>query len=246
VDPERDVVFGHEFCCEVVDHGPGTDKRLKLGTLVCSMPMTIAGNTVLGIGYSNDVAGGFAQYVPLAERLLWRCRTVSRPLTPRSLSRFNGGFRLTVPIGNETRMLPGEIRRLAVLRYVAQGKPAGSRWQRIFARWVASQAGKVRALGGNPDQVPPSLTDPQGMAEPGIETGEVTGKVRCLLYDCFGDFEGFDLENCTECHHFTTGERGIEEIIRRACQDRSWVKVLFDEDSRRILGIVIECTHHRS
>jgi threonine dehydrogenase-like Zn-dependent dehydrogenase len=59
MDPERDVVFGHEFCCEVVDHGPGTDKRLKLGTLVCSMPMTIAGNTVHGIGYSNDIAGGF-------------------------------------------------------------------------------------------------------------------------------------------------------------------------------------------
>jgi threonine dehydrogenase-like Zn-dependent dehydrogenase len=70
LDPERDVVFGHEFCCEVVDHGPGTNKRLKLGTLVCSMPMTIAGNTVHGIGYSNDVAGGFAQYMPLAERLL--------------------------------------------------------------------------------------------------------------------------------------------------------------------------------
>ena len=32
LDPERDVVFGHEFCCEVVDHGPGTDKRLKPGT----------------------------------------------------------------------------------------------------------------------------------------------------------------------------------------------------------------------
>ena len=70
LDPERDVVFGHEFCCEGVDHGPGTDKRLKLGSLVCSMPMTIAGNTVHGIGYSNDVAGGFAQYMPLAERLL--------------------------------------------------------------------------------------------------------------------------------------------------------------------------------
>jgi threonine dehydrogenase-like Zn-dependent dehydrogenase len=70
LDPERDVVFGHEFCCEVVDHGLGTDKRLKPGTLVCSMPMTIATNTVIGIGYSNDIAGGFAQYMPLAERLL--------------------------------------------------------------------------------------------------------------------------------------------------------------------------------
>ena len=70
MDPTRDVVFGHEFCCEIVERGPGTDGRLKPGTLVCSMPMTIADKTVQGIGYSNDVAGGFAQYMPLAERLL--------------------------------------------------------------------------------------------------------------------------------------------------------------------------------
>jgi threonine dehydrogenase-like Zn-dependent dehydrogenase len=70
MDPTRDVVFGHEFCCEVVEHGPGTNKRLKPGALVCSIPLTIAGNTVQGIGYSNDIAGGFAQYMPLAERLL--------------------------------------------------------------------------------------------------------------------------------------------------------------------------------
>jgi threonine dehydrogenase-like Zn-dependent dehydrogenase len=70
MDPTRDVVFGHEFCCEVVEHGPGTDKRLKPGTLVCSMPMTLSGTSVQGIGYSNEIAGGFAQYMPLAERLL--------------------------------------------------------------------------------------------------------------------------------------------------------------------------------
>ena len=70
MDPARDVVFGHEFCCEVVDHGPDTQKTLKPGSLVCSLPMTLAGNAVQGIGYSNDIAGGFAQYLPLAERLL--------------------------------------------------------------------------------------------------------------------------------------------------------------------------------
>jgi threonine dehydrogenase-like Zn-dependent dehydrogenase len=70
MDPDRDVVFGHEFCCEVVDRGPGTGTRLRPGTLVCSMPLTLAGNTVHGIGYSNDVAGGFAELLPLAERLL--------------------------------------------------------------------------------------------------------------------------------------------------------------------------------
>jgi threonine dehydrogenase-like Zn-dependent dehydrogenase len=70
LDPARDVVFGHEFCCEIVDYGPGTERRLKPGTRVCSMPMTLSGTTVQGIGYSNDTAGGFAQYMPLAERLI--------------------------------------------------------------------------------------------------------------------------------------------------------------------------------
>ena len=70
MDPARGVVFGHEFCCEVVDHGPNTPKRLKPGALVCSMPMTLRGQEVLGIGYNNDVAGGYGQYMPLADRLL--------------------------------------------------------------------------------------------------------------------------------------------------------------------------------
>ena len=70
MDADRDVVFGHEFCCEVVDYGPNTPARLAPGTLVCSMPMTLAGETVQGIGYSNDIAGGFAQYMPLADRML--------------------------------------------------------------------------------------------------------------------------------------------------------------------------------
>lgn len=70
MDPARDVVMGHEFCCEVVEYGPNTTARLAPGTLVCSMPLTLAGDTVQGIGYSNDVAGGFAQYMPLADRML--------------------------------------------------------------------------------------------------------------------------------------------------------------------------------
>jgi len=70
LDPSRDVVFGHEFCCEVVDYGPATPERLKPGTLVCSMPMTLRGDEVLGIGYSNETAGGFGQFMPLADRML--------------------------------------------------------------------------------------------------------------------------------------------------------------------------------
>jgi threonine dehydrogenase-like Zn-dependent dehydrogenase len=34
------------------------------------MPLTLSGQTVQGIGYSNDIAGGFGQYMPLADRML--------------------------------------------------------------------------------------------------------------------------------------------------------------------------------
>lgn len=70
MDLARDIVFGHEFCAEIVEHGPGTAKRLKPGARVCSMPITIAGGRVHTVGYANDVPGGFAELMLLSESLL--------------------------------------------------------------------------------------------------------------------------------------------------------------------------------
>jgi threonine dehydrogenase-like Zn-dependent dehydrogenase len=67
---DRDIVFGHEFVGEVVANGPGTEGRFAPGTLVTSMPLTIAGQSVQGVGYNPDVPGAFAEYLPLAERML--------------------------------------------------------------------------------------------------------------------------------------------------------------------------------
>lgn len=68
--PDRDLVFGHEFVAEIVQNGPGTTGRFAPGTLVTSMPLTIAGNEVIGLGYNPDQPGAFAEYMPLAERML--------------------------------------------------------------------------------------------------------------------------------------------------------------------------------
>ena len=70
MNPERDIVFGHEFCCEIVDHGPGTSRALKAGTRVVSMPLTVVGKTVHGLAYNPDAPGAFAEYVPLYEPML--------------------------------------------------------------------------------------------------------------------------------------------------------------------------------
>ena len=38
MDLSRDIVFGHEFCCEVLDYGPDTQRKFKTGSRVCSLP----------------------------------------------------------------------------------------------------------------------------------------------------------------------------------------------------------------
>ena len=70
MDLSRDVVFGHEFCCEVLDYGSGTRRKLKPGTRVCSLPALVTPAGPQGIGYSNDNIGGYAEQMLLSEPLL--------------------------------------------------------------------------------------------------------------------------------------------------------------------------------
>jgi threonine dehydrogenase-like Zn-dependent dehydrogenase len=69
-DVRRDVVLGHEFCAEVVDHGPHTSKALKPGTRVCSIPVVVQPGGVEAVGFSNSCPGGYGEYMRLTEALL--------------------------------------------------------------------------------------------------------------------------------------------------------------------------------
>jgi threonine dehydrogenase-like Zn-dependent dehydrogenase len=63
LDFNQDVVFGHEFCCEIVDYGPSTTREFKPGTRVTALPT--------GIGLSNTRSGGFGELMLIdADRLL--------------------------------------------------------------------------------------------------------------------------------------------------------------------------------
>lgn len=70
MDLARDVVFGHEFCCEVLDYGPKTEKRIKPGTRVCSMPLMMEADGPKGMGYSNTYVGGYAERMVLSAPLM--------------------------------------------------------------------------------------------------------------------------------------------------------------------------------
>jgi len=70
MDLARDVVMGHEFCAEIVEHGPSTTRALPVGTRVCSRPTLLRDSGPQSIGYSNDNPGGYGQYMRLSEAIL--------------------------------------------------------------------------------------------------------------------------------------------------------------------------------
>jgi threonine dehydrogenase-like Zn-dependent dehydrogenase len=67
-EPEHDTVMGHEFCCEVVDLGPGVE-NLKVGDVVVSMPVAFDAAGLHAVGYSNQYNGGYAELMVLNEML---------------------------------------------------------------------------------------------------------------------------------------------------------------------------------
>lgn len=63
------VVLGHEFCAEIIDYGPATEHKYAAGQLVCSVPVLTRAQPE-SVGYSDQIPGGFAEYMVLSERLL--------------------------------------------------------------------------------------------------------------------------------------------------------------------------------
>lgn len=146
-----------------------------------------------------------------------------------------GAFRVSIPVQLPERLLPAEIRKLAALRYVQAGIPAGSRWQPIFARYLGEIERRVTGLGGDPAQVPATLDDPAGHHHRRPHC--VTGHVVAVHYNCHGDFVGFDLADCGDRHEYRTREPGIEDVVRGLCERRCRLTVC--TEGRRISSLAI-------
>jgi threonine dehydrogenase-like Zn-dependent dehydrogenase len=65
----QSVVFGHEFCGEVLDHGPRTRKSPKAGTPVVALPLIRHGKDVHTIGLSTKAPGGYAEQLLVEQAL---------------------------------------------------------------------------------------------------------------------------------------------------------------------------------
>lgn len=69
-DQDVDIVMGHEYCAEVIDYGPSTQRVLKPGTRVSSLPVLPTATGMRIIGQNPDTPGGFGEYFLLSEHFL--------------------------------------------------------------------------------------------------------------------------------------------------------------------------------
>jgi|HubBroStandDraft_6_1064221.scaffolds.fasta_scaffold326673_1 hypothetical protein len=138
-------------------------------------------------------------------------------------------------------MLPVENDTLAIMRWrLAQMAPT-SRWVPVLRRYITLIEGRVDALGGNASTILPSPWGAKGAPAPVIRTGKgkercwderlhgATGKVDAVVYDRFGDFEGFTL--LTEEGHrrdYFSREAEIESLMRVAWEQRIVITVIAD------------------
>jgi hypothetical protein len=149
-----------------------------------------------------------------------------------------GTFQVKIPVSGKKALLLPEENTYAILLWRLGLLSPSSRWYPVLQRYVSYIAARVNALGGNANGITPSpngVGHSGGGVHPGPEPAcfqreESTGKVAGLVYDRFGDFEGFFL--ITESGHelvFHSTEAEIEELVRFAWIDRVVISVLVRE-----------------
>lgn len=70
MNPDRPVVLGHEFVCEILDYGAGCEKTVARGQRVTALPFMVGDNGLELVGFSNGFNGAMAQAMLLDEAML--------------------------------------------------------------------------------------------------------------------------------------------------------------------------------
>jgi len=139
-----------------------------------------------------------------------------------------GTFQVKIPVSTKELILGPEENTLAILKWRLVNMAVSNRWYPVLERLVRIVGGRVQSLGTNPNQIPPSLTGyhPGPVHGVGERHEEFAGKVIAIIYDRFGDFEGFRL--LTEEGHeesFRGREPHVESLVYRAWEERILITV---------------------
>lgn len=67
---DQRVVFGHEFCGVVAEHGPGCQRKIPAGTHVVALPLLRTPGGFQAVGLSATAPGGYAEQMLVQESLM--------------------------------------------------------------------------------------------------------------------------------------------------------------------------------
>jgi hypothetical protein len=166
-----------------------------------------------------------------------------------------GTFQVNIQVTTEHLLLGPEENTLAILKARLAAMSPTYRWYPVLERHIEYVAGRVDGSGGDAASIPPSLTgvaqlpgghrhhhpDPKRGREGHRERErEHTGKISGLIFDRFGDFEGFLLRTGDGDLRFHSRERELRDLAERAWRDRLRITVCSDEhEPRRASSLVL-------
>jgi hypothetical protein len=237
----------HTITCQVAEITyipvPGQSQQPIPGLMTLQLPLSVRD----GQRFIVDVQqhSGFTFRRTRTESGPAEGNTTSRQDYTLSERKVLGAFRLTVAVKAGDPLVRKLVRNLAVLKYIFQAIPSTDSWRPVFERYIRQLGDQVGGLGVDPEQVPPSADDP---GVPGDKDGTdavcYTGKVSEVVFNCFGNFDGFVLDTCDECHDFRSTEPAIGELVMRACKERLSISVCVRKGrEKRICEIIVLSGH---
>jgi hypothetical protein len=155
-----------------------------------------------------------------------------------------GTFQINIPVSTKELLLPREEQRLSIFRWIAEAMPPQRRWYPVFQRYLEGIAGRVSGFGGDPTEILPSPTGEGRRKHPRPEGHDrrraFTGKIAGLIFDRFGDFEGFVLDTEEGERKFFNREREMKDLAERAWRERLRIIVSVERDEpHRPLSIIV-------
>ncbi len=147
-----------------------------------------------------------------------------------------GAFQVSLVIKTKGELLLSEERLYAWLLWKLHLLPRTNYWHPIIQRYADVVRGRIIGFGGNPGSIQPSPTG-DGLPLhhiPDVGGASCTGKVVRILFDRFGDFEGFILltQHGTE-FQFWAREAEVEAVVRQSWRERILLTVEFEKRSPR-------------
>jgi hypothetical protein len=234
---------GHTLSCEAngityLPIPPGAGSNFA-GLITVEVPPSVKKGQAFKV-IARQIANVSARRPPPPIPLTEAPRAAEAIVTEVAWRRIIGAFQISIPVTTRALLLEPETRLLSVLRWIAEAIPERNRWHRVFERYLKQIEGRVEALGGDPCSIYPSSTGDGGLPVHEPHRIESTGKIAGLMFDRFGDFEGFLLETEDGERKFLSRETEMEMLAERAWRERLRITVCAERhEPHRPVSIIV-------